>query len=159
MEKDYIEQLVEQIKSIDTSELSDDVDKNPNLKIVEQQKTYFWIRLYLKEENNNIEIGDDVVINYTPIDEKLVTKFICYGKKNIEKDYENEVTNYDPEDNKKVLCLMIDESAINENDEIPFIRSLFKLSRHYEYQLVKRDELLFTVEKNNIILDYFDCDF
>lgn len=156
---DYIDKIIEEIRSIDTTELTDDVSKDPLMEVTEEQKIYFWIRLYLKEENPNIEAGDDIIISYTPMDEELKTKFICYGKKNLERDHEDEVVNYDPEDDKKVLCLMVDEKMVNENDDIPFVRTLFKTGHHYEYQLVKRDELLFIIEKNNIVLDYFDCDF
>jgi hypothetical protein len=53
---------------------------------------------------------------------------------------------------------MIDEKLVNWNKEI-FIRTLFKTGRHYEFQLVKRDELQFIIDKNNIILDWFDSDF
>lgn len=160
MNPQYLEQIVEQIKAIDTTNLSDKkFSKKALLNVIEDQKIYFWVRLYLKEENLNIESGDDVIISYLPKEEELKTKFICYGKDNLGKDHENEVINYNPEDDKKILCLMIDEKMVNNNDEIPFIRSLFKVGHHYEYQLIKRDELLFTIEKNNIILDYYDCDF
>jgi hypothetical protein len=33
------------------------------MKVVEKQKVYIWIRVYLKEEDSNIEIGDDFLIN------------------------------------------------------------------------------------------------
>ena len=36
------------------------------------------------------------------------------------------------EDDKKVLCLMIDEKTVNFSEEIPFIRTLFKTGRHFE---------------------------
>ena len=43
--------LVEQIKVINTEEVKDwDKNVNPAMKIVEEQKVYIWIRLYLKEE-------------------------------------------------------------------------------------------------------------
>jgi hypothetical protein len=48
---------------------------------------------------------------------------------------------------------------VNFNDDIPFIRTLFKTGYHYEYQLVKRDDLQFILDKNGMILDYFECDF
>jgi hypothetical protein len=54
---------------------------------------------------------------------------------------------------------MIDEKMVNFNDNIPFIRTLFKTGRHYDYQLVRRDELIFVNKKNGHILDYYDCDF
>jgi hypothetical protein len=168
---DYREQLLESIKKLETEGLSDEIEIIS--KVVEEQKVYFWIRLYLKEEDLNIQVGDDIVIRYQPrstfIDgvkiweseqvEELVTKFVCYGKKGLEKDHDNEVVNYSNEDDSKILCLMIDETTVNFGEGIGFIRTLFKTGRHYEYQLVRRDELLFINKRNGVILDYFDCDF
>ena len=54
---------------------------------------------------------------------------------------------------------MVDEGQVNYNEDIPFVRTLFKVGRHFEYQLVKRSELLFINDRNGMILDYFDCDF
>jgi hypothetical protein len=168
---DYREQLLESIKKLETEGLSDEIEIIS--KVVEEQKVYFWIRLYLKEEDLNIQVGDDIVIRYQPrstfIDgvkiweseqvEELVTKFVCYGKKGLEKDHDNEVVNYSNEDDSKILCLMVDETTVNFGEGIGFIRTLFKTGRHYEYQLVRRDELLFINKRNGVILDYFDCDF
>jgi len=155
----YLDNIVELIKSIDTTELTDIVDQTAMSKVTEEQKVYFWIRLYLKDDNINAEIGDDISINWKQSGEKLVTKFICYGKKGLNKDYNDQVTNYNSEDDKKCLCLMIDTKMVNFNDDIPFIRSLFKTGYHYKYQLVKREDLQFIIDKNGMILDYFDCDF
>ena len=159
VKSDYRDQLLEVIKSIDTEGLSDEVEIVSTSKIIEEQKIYFWIRLYLSEEDQNIQIGDDIVITYNPSGEELVTKFICYGKSGLERDHNDEVINYNPDDDKKVLCLMVDENVINYSEEIPFIRTLFKTGRHYEYQLMRRDELLFINKRNGFILDYYDCDF
>ena len=128
-------------------------------KVTEEQKVYFWIRLYLKDENINAQIGDDISINWKLSGEKLITKFICYGKTGLSKDHQDEMTNYNPEDDKKCLCLMIDSKMVNFNNDIPFIRTLFKTGYHYEYQLVKREDLQFIIDKNSVILDYFECDF
>ena len=54
---------------------------------------------------------------------------------------------------------MVDTKMVNYNDDIPFIRTLFKTSYHYDYQLVRRDELLFVDKKSGLLLDYFDVDF
>jgi hypothetical protein len=157
----YLEDLVEQVKSLDTTELSDKLSKEEKKikQVVEEQKVYFWIRLYLKEEDSNLQIGDDISIKWTPTGEELKTKFICYGKTGLQKDYDEEIVNYNSEDDKKVLCLMVDEGQVNYNEDIPFVRTLFKVGRHFEYQLVKRSELLFVNDRNGMILDYFDCDF
>jgi hypothetical protein len=156
---DYREQILEKLKSIDTEGLSDDVDNISSSKVVEEQKIYFWIRLYLTEESDNIQIGDDVTIQYTPSGEELITKFVCYGKSGIERDHNDQVMNYNPDDDKRILCLMIDERVVNFGEGIPFIRTLFKTGYHYEYQLMKRSELLFINKRNDVILDYYDCDF
>ena len=155
----YRDTLIEQIKVIDTTDLSDNVSDKAINEVIEEQKVYFWIRLYIKDEQPNIEIGDDINIEWTPSGEKLTTKFICYGKQGSDKDQGDEMTQYNTEDDKKVLCLMINEKDVNYNDDIPFIRTLFKTGRHFEFQLVKRDELLFIINKNNIILDYYDTSF
>ena len=157
----YLEDLVEQVKTLDTTELSDEISKEEQeiKQVVEAQKVYFWIRLYLKEEDSNLVIGDDISIKWTPTGEELKTKFICYGKTGLQKDYDEEIVNYNSEDDKKVLCLMVDEGQVNYNEDIPFVRTLFKVGRHFEYQLVKRSELLFVNDRNGMIFDYFDCDF
>lgn len=150
--------LVEQIKTIDT-EVVKDWNKNtdPDMKILEEQKVYIWIRLYLKEESD-VEIGDDIFMTYTPSGEKLETKFICFGKEGMEKDNDG-LVNWNSEENKKVLCLMVNQDKINKGTDIPFIRTLFKTGIHYEYQLVRRDDLLFINSRTGETLDYFDCDY
>jgi hypothetical protein len=153
--------LVEKIKTINTEEVKDWYSNmGSDMKVIEEQKIYIWIRLFLKEESN-VEIGDNIFMTYTPSGEKLETKFICYGKTGLSKDHDDleKITNFNPEDDKKVLCLMVNQDTINKGIDIPFIRTLFKTGIHYEYQLVKRDELLFINSRTNQTLDYFDCDY
>ena len=151
--------IMEQVKDIDTAKLSDEVQGGAVAKVTEEQKIYIWIRLFIKKESDSIAAGDDVSITWTPSGEKMKTKFICYGKEGQNKDHGGEVASYNPEDDKKILCLMVDIKDINMNDRIPFIRSLFKQGIHYEYQLVRRDELIFALDKNGEKLDYYDCNF
>lgn len=155
----YLENLVEQIKEIDTENLTDDVSEDAISTVIEEQKIYFWVRLFLKEENPNIKVGDDIIIKWKPSGEELESKFFAWGKKGFEKDLQEDITGYNPEDDKKVLSLMIDERTVNYNEDIPFIRTLFKTGRHYEYQLVKRTDLVFINKRNGEELEWFDCDF
>lgn len=156
----YQEKLIEQIKEIDTTNLQDKGDFKPRAEIVEKQKVFFWIRLYLKSEIKNLKPNDDILIKYLPSGEVLETKFICYNKKTLTQDYDPNVVNYDPEDDTKALCLMVDSDRINkESEDIPFIRTLFKIGNFYDYQLLKREELEFVLSKNNSVLDYYDVDF
>ena len=148
----------EQLKDVDTTELSDDISQDPEVEIT-PEKVYFWTRVYMKEENPNVEIGDEITIKYLPSGEELKTQLITYGKSGLERNHDDELINFNPEDDKKVLCLMIDEKTINESDNIPFIRTLFKLGHHYEYNVMRREELIFTNDKNGIIIDWFYCDF
>jgi len=159
VKSDYRQQLVDIIRKIDTNDISDDVEVIATSKVVDEQKVYIWIRLHLNQENNNTLPGDDVEIKWTPSGETLTTKFVCFGKSGLERDHLGQVTNYNPDDDRRILCLMVDENEINFSNDIPFIRTLFKTGRHYDYQLVKRAELLFVNKKNQQVLDYFDCDF
>ncbi len=160
VKNNYLELISNELSKIDTANAEKwSYDENPSVKIIDEQKVYFWIRLYISEESPNIEIGDDIIIKWEPSGEELVTKFICYGKKGLERDYNDQVVNYSTEDDYKILCLMVDERVINFSEDIPFIRTLFKTGRYYEYQLVKRTDLLFINKRNGLVIDYYDCDF
>ena len=152
------ESIIDQIRSIDTSKLSDKIERDTATKIVEKQKVYFWIRLYLKEELGDITPGDDFEICYTPSGEKLTTKFVAFGKKNLNRDLDNVIVNYDPEDEPKTLCLMVDEDDMKA-DSIPFIRTLFKMSSFFEFQVYRRNELTFTNKRTDFVCEYIDVDF
>lgn len=151
--------LIDIIKEIDTSKIVDSTEDDVTTKILEEQKTYFWIRIFLNDEENNIEIGDDVSIKYEPSGEELLTKFVSFGKVGLDSDQGEQMKYYDAEDDKRVLCLMVDESKINDNDNIPFIRTLFKNGRYFEYQIIRRNELLFINKRNNVVFEYYDCSF
>ena len=151
---DYKLSIIEKLKQVDTYDM---VDNNVGIltEVVEKQKTYIWIRLYLKNESQDILVGDDITITYVPSGEKIHTKFICYGKKQTEHDG-NVIVNYEAEDDNRVLCFMVDIDYINTSEDIPYLRTLFIHSNHYEFQLTKRDDLTFVVDRNDIKLDYFD---
>lgn len=152
------EKLIEEIKNIETENLSDNVDKGAKLNIVEKQKVYFWIRIMLKDESSNLVVGDDIEIKYLKSGEVLKTKFAAFGKKSLNRNVDN-IVSYDPEDDKKILCLMVDEDEISNSDSIPFIRTLFKNYRFYEFQVYRREELTFTNLRSNEMYDYIDADF
>lgn len=158
IKQSYKENLVEQIKSIDLEKVDySNVDFKPRNQIVEKQKVYFWIRVYLHNELN-IDPNTDINIKYLVSGETLVAKFICYAKQGTEKNMNENVINYNPEDDKRVLCLMIDSDRIDRNSEdIPFIRSLFRVSRWYSPQILKLSEL--EISFNNSVIEYFDIDF
>ena len=154
------DQIVEQIKNIDTVDLSDEVDQSPAIEEIEKQKIYIWIRLYLKSEVKDLQEGDDFLINWSLSGESLSTKFICFGKKHSFKDSdgENEIS-MATDDDPLCLCLMVDEEIIKKSEDIPFIRSLFKVSDHYQEQVYHRDELTFTNTRTSKKVEYTFCDF
>ncbi len=157
MENIY-DELIQVIRKIDTKDLSDDAGVASS-RIAEEQKVYFWIRLYLKEEMEDILPGDDFLITYSESGECLLTKFVAFGKKNLNRDLDQVIINYDPEDEKKTLCLMVDEESIKTSNEIPFIRTLFKTSKYFEYQVYRRSDLTFTNIRTGVSCEYIDADF
>lgn len=145
------------VEDFDYSKVKD-IDYVPSTKVVDKQKSYFYIRIYLNNEDSSIKQNDDVIIEYTPYSEKLTTKFIAYGKKGGDRDGGEDLTNYESEDNKRVLCLMIDTDIINyDSENIKFIRSLFRQSRYFQYQMFRKDE--FEITHNGQKIDYYDIDF
>jgi len=54
---------------------------------------------------------------------------------------------------------MVDEKLVNDKNDIPFIRTLFTFSKHYQEVVYRRTDLVLSVEDKNIILDYFDITF
>lgn len=150
--------IIESIRSIDDSNIKYDDNYDVSVNIIEKQRVYLWIRLYLKEEISDINVGDDFEIKYLLNDDKIIAKFIAYGKKNLNRDLDNMIINYDPEDNKKCLCLMVDEEDIS-SDKTKFIRTLFKTSKFYQFQVYRRSDLVFTNIRTDSIVDYIECDF
>jgi len=154
------ELIVSQVKNIERDDLTDDVDQGPKSSQVEKQMVYIWIRLYIKEELSDIKEGDDFTIRYDLTGEELKTKFICFGKKNSFKDAEdfNQIQMTE-EDDTKILCLMINEDEIQIGEGIPFLRTLFKISKHYTLQVYNREDLVFTNVRTGQDVEYIDCDF
>lgn len=135
----------------------DGFDRSPEVKVTEESKSYSWARVYLSEEID-IEKGHSVTLEYTPTGEELDLVFATYNKSSQTKNKEGEnVVDYDPEDDKKVLCLMVDIDQINTSREIPFLRTLFKSGKWYEHQLLKRSDLKFMYKDTE--LDYYSVDF
>ncbi len=66
----------EQLMDVETDELSDDASE-VQIEIT-PEKVYFWTRVYLKDEDSKVKIGDTVWLEYTPSGERLETKFIAY---------------------------------------------------------------------------------
>ena len=158
-EKLMYDDIAEQAKKIELDKVNfANEDFVPKSKIVQKQAVFLWIRVYLKEDLD-IQPNSDIFINYSPTGEKLQCKFICFAKKGLEKDHQDEVVNYTDEDDKRVLCLMVDEERINiHNEDIPFIKTLFKIGRYYQPNVFKRSDLTITNDSDEII-DYFDIDF
>ena len=89
------ESLKNQLGTIDLDKIEfSDNDSSPSSKVVEQQKVYFWIRLYLRDECKELESGDDIAIKYVPKNENISVKFVYYAKKGLDKDNGDNVVNY-----------------------------------------------------------------
>jgi hypothetical protein len=116
----------------------------PDIKIqqTEKQKEYFWIRIYLKEEDDKLNKGDIVTLTHTPTNEKIDMIFGAYEKEGLNRDYTDEVINYSTKDDKKILCCMIDLDRVNkESDDIPKLRTFFRNSRYYEENLFFKTDI------------------
>jgi hypothetical protein len=152
----YIDNIIEEIKKIETEEIKDfEIEPKTKVEITQKSKIYFWIRLYLKEEID-IKYGDKVIINWNIYNEKIETQFISFGKKGLDKDHIEQITHGNLEDDKKILSLMIDSDDVNYGKEVPHLRKLFKLSHHYQDEIIRHNELEFILNNEKIL--YYDLD-
>tara|TARA_R110000772_G_scaffold2410_1_gene8343 strand:+ start:56215 stop:56727 length:513 start_codon:yes stop_codon:yes gene_type:complete len=140
-----LEQLKEALNSSDSSKWKDE----PNVKIdvVEKQKEFFWIRIYLIDEDDKLKPGDIIHISYRPTNEKLEMIFGGYEKEGLNRNHNDEVINYVNEDDNKILCCMIDLNRVNkENADIPTIKTFFRNSRHYKEDLFYKEDIVISTE-------------
>lgn len=154
------EQMTQQIKEINTTEI-DFTKLTDEVQVEEKEKSmvYLWIRLYLKEEAEDITNGDQIIIQWKG--EKVPTTFIGFNKKGLVKDNDG-IVNADLEEDKSGLILMIDERLVKDATQSinqPFIRSLFKESPYFEYQVYRREELTFINTRTGKSYEYIEAAF
>lgn len=155
----HLQNIVEEAKKIDINKVNfEGEDFQPQTKIIQKQKVYFWIRLYLKEEMD-IKQETKVSLIYLNGKEKLDTYFMYFGKKGLERDKDGQIVNFNPEDDKRILCLLVDSDRINNNNEdIPYIKTLSPLSKHYKPQYFKKFDFSIVLNDETPI-DFFDIEF
>lgn len=162
-ESRYVD-IIEQLKKVDTSKMPDDGDidednRGFDLKIT-KGKEYSWSRVFTKEDVDGLERGDDITFTYVPTGETLTVPFGSYDKVGLANSKDEDVTNYVSDDDKKVLCLLIDIDKINNNSsDIPNIRKNFRFSRHYYEDLFLKTDLVLTIDKTGEKIDYFRISF
>lgn len=155
----FYELIKERLIDIDEKELFNDVDNGVSVKETEKTMTYFWIRIYLKEEATDVLPGDPYRMSYKE-EENLDITFSTYGRKNerSSSDDDGQVAEYVTEEDKKCLIFLVDEEKIRHNSEdIPFVRTLFRSSPWFEYQVYRRNELSFTNLRTGITHEYVDA--
>ena len=143
---DMLDQLDTYLRESDSSTWKD--EPNVKIDIVERQKEFFWIRIYLPEEDDKLKTGDTVYISYKPTNEKLEMIFGGYEKEGLNRDHNDEVINYVNEDDKSILCCMIDLNRVNkDSDDIPTVRTFFRNSRHYVEEIYRKTDIIISTEE------------
>ena len=155
------DEIVEKIKSIDIDKIEFKDGKRKIVSdVIEKQKEFLWLRVFLKDELGGINIGDEFTLRYILDNgdvENMKMEFISYGKNslNVDSDYDNIISNYDSEFNNKKLIFMIDKDILIKKTNI---RKLFKNTVYYEDVLLKRDSLLL-LDNNESSIEYVDMEF
>ena len=155
----HLDNIVEKAKKIDVDKVNfQGEDFQPLTKIIQKQRSYIWIRLYVKEE---IDINPETKINFVYNDgqEIIETYFMYFGKKGLERNQDGEIVNFNPEDDKKILCLMMDVERIDYNNhDIPYMKTLFKLGKYYKPDYIRKNDFSFVLE-DETNLNFYDIDF
>jgi len=155
----HLNNIVEEVKKIDVNKVSfEGEDFQPHSKIIQKQRVFFWIRLYIKEEFD-IKPETKIIIDYQNGKEQLETHFMYFGKKGLERDKDGEIVNFNPEDDKKIWCLMIDAERIDiNNSDIPYIKTLFPLGRYFKPDYIRKVDFEF-LYNGEFPVPYYDIDF
>jgi hypothetical protein len=67
---------------------------------------------------------------------------------------------YDSEEDKRCAILMIDSQRVNlKSDDIPYLRTLFPLSRWFRPNYIKMNDLEFLHKRSGEKLDHYRIDF
>lgn len=157
--RSYLDGVVEQVKSLDIDGVDfEKSDYKPRQKVVEKQRVYRWTRVFLKEEVSDIQVNDPYHIVHLPTGERLECSFVCHAKKGLAKDSDGNIVAYAGEDDMKILCLMIDTDLLGR-EGVSTISSLFPNTPYYQYNLMRRDELVFENQRTGVRVEYYDVQF
>ena len=129
-------------------------------KTIEESKVYTWTRLYIRDEVD-IKSGEHIRIKHTPTKEYIDLEFSSFEKKGFNRNENGEIIiNYESEEDKKILCLLVDMSFINKSDNnIPFLRSIFRGSDYYEEHVIRMMDFKFTHLEKETELDCYSVKF
>jgi len=131
-------------------EILNDFRANIEMKIVEEQLEYYWIRVYTKEEYD-IKPGTIVNLAHMPTTETLELMFTNYDKVGKTNTQSEDLEEFEKEENKKVLCLLVNMTDLYKRTDVDLIRKLFRKSKYYEEILLKRKDLKIFTEHVNFL--------
>jgi GTPase involved in cell partitioning and DNA repair len=80
----------------------------------------------------------------------MFTNYDKVGKTGTQSD---ELEEYESEEDKKVLCLLVNITELHKSKEHDYIRTLFRKSKYYEERLLKRKDLVFSTNHTNFMQD------
>lgn len=127
-----------------------DFRENLELKILQEQLEYYWIRVYTKEEYD-LKPGTLFTLSHLPTGEQLELIFTNYDKVGKTGVQSQDLEEYEAEEDKKALCLLVNMTDLYKNDDVNFIRTLFRNSKYYEERLLKRRDLVFETNFENLM--------
>lgn len=147
---------IEELKTLDVEKISfsnDPRDYQAKSEIKQASKSYIYIRVALYDEID-LAVGEEFTITYLG-NQTLDAVFVCYNKVGQTKDADGTV-NYNPDDDKKTLVLMVDQDKLNkDSDNIPDLRCFFRASRYHREIVYRKSDLVFLDSQGNSLNYYW----
>lgn len=144
---------MEKIGSRIVKDSDDDTEgREVTVTVLQKEKTYNWLRVHIDESfgaSLNIKKGDVVKMEYLPFGEVFELEFASFDKKGLFKN-KIDIVNYESENDTSVICLMVDTDELYKHENI---RQLFSWSKYYEFNIIRKDELIFRLPDGSV-LDY-----
>lgn len=124
--------------------------------VIESQQEYYWIRLYINEESE-FSPKDIITMTHLPTNESIDLIFTNYDKKKRTNKQSEDLEEFTLEEDKEILCLLVNMTKLHSDTDKDFIRTLFRKSKFYKERLLKRKDIKFELNGNQIT--YYDVMF
>lgn len=151
------DEILNKLKNVNLNDISfgeDEEDYDILNQIVDKQLVFTWSRLLINEEIEDLQIGDEIIMSYKYSDLTLELKFGAFAKVTEVSSTEEGVTEYITEDDKRVLCLMVNEEYLKDA-KYSTISRLFKRSKFFEYLTIQKGDLVFKNKRTNEPIDFY----
>lgn len=150
--------VIEQVKAIEDPSKLDYSNEYVGATIIERQKTFSWVRLYLNNECEDLKSGDVITIHHKYHNETIESFFSFYDKVNNTNKEEDNIKSYIGEDDKKVLCLMVEVEELERSNKT-YMKTIIRGSKFFSPDIIRNSDIEITNTRTGQVFDFYMVSF